>query len=130
MAEITEEFSARGTYSWMSKNVITGLPTIGDLTLSAPRHKGAVAVRYQRAETGFTANAGVRTVGTFPVAGLISGRVSTYTLFDVGVGYRIPGTTDVTIFLTGQNVLDNRHREFVGAPELGRLVTTRLAVNF
>lgn len=131
VAEITEEFTARGTYSWMSKNVIAGLPTIGDLTLSAPRHKGAFAVRYHRAETGFTANAGVRTVGTFPVAaGLFNGRVSTYTLFDAGVGYRLPWTTDVTLFLTGQNVFDNRHREFVGAPELGRLVTTRLSVSF
>ncbi|MFB3113269.1 MAG: TonB-dependent receptor domain-containing protein, partial [Gemmatimonadales bacterium] len=130
VAEITEEFSARGTYSWMSRNMIMGLPTIGDLTLGAPRHKGAFAVRYQRAETGFTANAGVRAVGTFSVAGLISGRVSTYTLFDAGVGYRIPGTTDITLFLTGQNILDNRHQEFVGAPELGRLVTTRLSMNF
>lgn len=130
VAEITEEFTARGTYSWMSRNMIMGLPTIGDLTLGAPRHKGAVAVRYRRAETGFTANAGVRTVGTFSVAGLISGRVSTYTLFDASVGYRLPWTTDVTLFLTGQNVFDNRHREFVGAPELGRLVTTRLSVSF
>jgi iron complex outermembrane receptor protein len=131
VAEITEEFTARGTYSWMSKNVITGLPTIGDLTLGAPRHKGAFAVRYHRADAGFTANAGVRTVGTFPVgAGLYSGRVSTYTLFDAGVGYRIPGATNVALFLTGQNVLDNRHQEFVGAPELGRLVTTRLSVTF
>ncbi len=130
VADITEEFSARGTYSWMSRNVIMGLPTIGDLTLGAPRHKGAFAVRYHRAETGFTANAGVRAVGTFSVAGLISGRVSTYTLFDAGVGYRIPGTTDITLFLTGQNVFDNRHQEFVGAPELGRLVTTRLSMNF
>ena len=130
VAEITEEFTARGTYSWMSKNVIMGLPTIGDLTLGAPRHKGAVAVRYHRAETGFTANAGVRTVGTFSVAGLISGQVTTYTLFDASVGYRLPWTTDVTLFLTGQNVFDSRHREFVGAPELGRLVTTRLSVSF
>ncbi len=128
VAEITEEFTARGMYSWMSKNVITGLPTIGDLTLGAPRHKGAVAVRYHRAEAGFTANAGVRTVGTFPVAGLISGRVSTYTLFDAGIGYRLPWSADVTLFLTGQNLLDDRHQEFVGAPELGRLVTIRLSV--
>jgi iron complex outermembrane receptor protein len=131
VADITKEFSARGTYSWMSKNVITGLPTIGDLTLSAPRHKGAVAVRYHRAETGFTANAGIRTVGTFPVAaGLFNGRVPTYTLVDASVGYRLPWTTDITLFLTGQNVFDNRHQEFVGAPELGRLVTTRLSVSF
>ena len=130
VADITQELTARGTYSWMSRNMIMGLPTIGDLTLGAPRHKGAFALRYHRAETGFTANAGVRAVGTFDVAGLLSGQVSTYTLIDVGVGYRIPGTTDVTVFLTGQNVLDNRHREFAGAPDLGRLVTTRLAVRF
>ena len=41
-------------------------------------------------------------------------------------GTPVPSVPGVHLTLTAKNVLGNEHREFVGAPELGRFVTVRL----
>ena len=50
---------------------------------------------------------------------------------DVGAGYDLgrfaPG---MSIDVTVQNLLDNEHREFIGAPLLGRLALARLNYTF
>ncbi len=57
--------------------------------------------------------------------------MESYFLLDIGAGYNfeksIPGLRfDFTI----QNIVDNVHREFVGAPQLGRMGLGRLTYSF
>ena len=60
-------------------------------------------------------------------SGIFTGTIDSYFLLDLGLGYDlrrlIPG---LRIDVLAQNVLNNRHREYIGAPKMGRLVTTRL----
>jgi outer membrane receptor protein involved in Fe transport len=67
----------------------------------------------------------------FPQAtGVFVGDVPGYTLLDATVGYRVPRLRGATVTLSATNVLDRRHRELIGAPELGRLVLLRLRYDF
>lgn len=76
----------------------------------------------------FNVNASGRYTEGFPVvSGPYIGDLESYFLLDVGAGYdfarTLPGLRfDVTV----QNVLDNEHREFIGAPLLGRMAMARL----
>jgi len=56
--------------------------------------------------------------------------VDAYTVFDTNVAYRLPMMPGATLSLTGTNIFDNLHQEFIGAPELGRLLMLRLQYEF
>ena len=48
-------------------------------------------------------------------------------LLDLGLGYDLRRLTPgLRIDVLAQNVLNNEHREYIGAPKMGRLITTRL----
>jgi iron complex outermembrane receptor protein len=71
-------------------------------------------------------------VKDFPVAsGPYVGNVESYNLVDIGAGYDLgkyaPG---MSIDAMVQNVFNNEHREFVGAPKIGRLALARLNYTF
>ncbi|MEZ4699406.1 MAG: TonB-dependent receptor [Rhodothermales bacterium] len=97
------------------------------LALNAPSFKFKLGGEY-RLPGGFSVNASGRYNKGFPVrAGLLTGRVDPYFLLDLGFGQdfsdRVPGLRmDVMV----QNALKNEHREFVGAPRIGRLTQLRL----
>jgi iron complex outermembrane receptor protein len=63
-------------------------------------------------------------------SGAFVGRVAGYGLADVGFAYRPSFATHVMLAVFAQNALDNRHREFVGAPALGRLVMAQTQYSF
>ncbi len=98
-----------------------------ELALNAPALKGSAGFRYTM-ESGLTFNAAGRYTDGFPVrSGPYAGDVDSYFLLDVGVGYDLgdvaPG---LRIDFSVSNVLDKFHREFVGAPEMGRMGMGRL----
>jgi len=43
---------------------------------------------------------------------------------------RVPGSNDVTLSVSAQNLLDKKHQEFVGVPSLGRFIMTQLRYSF
>jgi hypothetical protein len=45
-------------------------------------------------------------------------------------GVPIPGRNGISLFVSASDLLDRRHREFVGSPEIGRLLMTRLRAVF
>ena len=66
-------------------------------------------------------------------SGAYVGTVGSYTSVDAAVEYDLPLNNPAfkaTLSMNGSNILDDRHQEFVGAPEIGRLVTGGLTVNF
>jgi iron complex outermembrane receptor protein len=60
-------------------------------------------------------------------SGVYTGAVESYFLVDLNLGYDFQNTIPgLSLNVTAQNIFDNVHREFVGAPQLGRLVLGRL----
>ena len=97
------------------------------LALNAPTLKGSAGFKYDFG-SGLSVNAAGRYTDGFPVlSGPYVGDVDSYVLLDVGAGYDMakfqPG---LRIDLQISNALDNMHREFVGAPQMGRMGSARL----
>ncbi|MGH7494387.1 MAG: TonB-dependent receptor domain-containing protein [bacterium] len=102
-----------------------------ELALNAPKFKAKGGFSYN-IPLGFGFNAAGRYSKGFPVrSGPYIGDVESYFLLDVGAGYDLgryaPGMSfDVMV----QNLLDKEHREFIGAPKIGRLALARLNYTF
>lgn len=123
--------TARGSYSWLSRNRVLVGAARDTFVLGVPRHKGSVELKGGSAAGGLTVAAVYRWVEGFPVhTGVYVGEVGSYDLVDARVGFRVPGLSRATLLLEGTNLLDHRHQEFVGAPAVGRLIVTRLRTEF
>lgn len=81
---------------------------------------------------GLSVNLAGRYTEGFPVrSGPYEGDVENYFLLDVGAGYDFERmASGLRLDVTVQNVLDNHHREFIGAPRMGRLAMARLTYTF
>ncbi|NIR52545.1 TonB-dependent receptor [candidate division KSB1 bacterium] len=97
------------------------------VALNAPSFKTKFGFNY-RVPFGVSVNASARYIEGFPVeSGPYVGDIDDYFLLDLGFGYDLgrfaPGAR--FDFLV-QNALDNDHREFIGAPEIGRFAMARI----
>ncbi|MDA0875035.1 MAG: TonB-dependent receptor [Bacteroidetes bacterium] len=97
------------------------------LALNAPTLKGAAGFKYDFG-SGLSVNAAGRYTDGFPIlSGPYIGDLDSYFLLDVGAGYDMakvqPG---LRIDLQISNALDNMHRQFIGAPQMGRMGSARL----
>ena len=61
-------------------------------------------------------------------SGVYIGEVPSYAILDLTGSWR--ATPNMTISAVVQNVLDDKHREFVGVPEIGRLGLLRVTRTF
>lgn len=97
------------------------------VALNAPTLKGRLGFNY-KLDAGLSFNASGRYTEGFPVrSGPYVGDVDSYFLLDVGMGYDLASYAPGLRFDLGvSNALDNRHREFVGAPQLGRMAMAKL----
>ncbi len=103
---------------------------VDDIALNAPGNKAGMAVQYHFRQ-GLNTELRSRYVEGFPMkAGVYIGDVQTYTIFDVNLAYNLPFTKNTRVTLSGLNLFDKKHREFIGAPILGRLVLARLTQTF
>jgi iron complex outermembrane receptor protein len=128
---LTERLRLGGNYSWLHKNEYSDIAVIGDVVLSVPENKGAAYLGYRDQENGFNCILQGRAVESFRVvSGVYRGRVESYAVLDVNVGYRLPGARHVLISIHADNLLDNRHREYIGAAELGRIIVGRMQIDF
>ncbi len=95
------------------------------LALNAPTFKAKFGARYAKAGS-FSAGFSARYNEEFPVqSGPYIGTVPSYFLLDLSAGYDF-ADIGLRLDVTVQNVLDEVHREFVGAPQLGRVGMARL----
>jgi len=127
-------YSVAGNYSWVNKDLFskTEVGGLSDVTLNAPANKAMLALRYNNnTPQPYGWELRGRYVAGFPVlSGVYNGNVPTYTLLDANVAIRVPTTKDVTLSVSGQNLLDKKHQEFVGVPALGRFFMTQLRYSF
>jgi iron complex outermembrane receptor protein len=114
--------------NFFSREEVGGL---SDVALNAPKNKATLGVAYREQPTGFTIDLRGRWSEEFPMnSGVFVGTVESYTVLDASAAYRFPFAQNTILSLNVQNVFNDRHREFVGAPELGRLLLTQLQVTF
>jgi iron complex outermembrane receptor protein len=129
--DITDTFTTFGNVSYVSDDFFDNeeldeTDTSLSLALNAPAFKTKGGFDYGL-PPGFSVGATVHYVDGFPVrSGPYVGDVQSYTLLDVRAAYNVPAVPGLSLTVTGKNVLDNRHREFVGAPPLGRMLMGRL----
>ena len=129
---VSDRFDIFGNLSWVSDDLFDA-EALGEenpdlfVALNAPKFKSRLGFQY-RTTAGVSFGAAGRYSDGFPVnSGPYNGRVDNYFLMDLSAGYDFaryaPGLRfDVTV----QNVFDEDHREFVGAPRLGRMGIARL----
>ncbi|MEX2526024.1 MAG: TonB-dependent receptor [Gemmatimonadota bacterium] len=133
---LTDALSLQGSYSWVNDDCFSfsgdeECRSAQDIALNAPQNKGAAALRYQAIRSGVTVEGRVRFTQGFPMnSGVYIGDVEGYTVFDANLGYRIPMLPSTTVTVSATNITDNQRREFVGAPEVGRMVLLRLQYGF
>ncbi len=129
---VSDRFDVFGNLSWVSDDLFDAEEVGEDnpdlfVALNAPKFKTRLGFQY-RTPAGLSFGAAARYSDGFPVnSGPYSGRVDDYFLMDLSAGYdfarHAPGLRfDVTV----QNVFNEDHREFVGAPRLGRMGIARL----
>jgi iron complex outermembrane receptor protein len=130
---VTDRVSFNGAYSFVNKNFFprSEVGGVSDVALNAPKNKAALGVAYREQPTGISVDVRGRWIDDFPMnSGVFVGTVESYTVVDASVAYRIPFAQNTIVSVNVQNLFDDRHREFVGAPELGRLVLGQVQVTF
>ena len=133
---VTDRLRINGNYSFVSDDCFdeegdgscTGLQ---DIALNAPRNKGSFGFTFDDRAAGFTLQGRMRMTNGFPMnSGVYIGEVTGYEVVDASISYELPFRRGTRLSVTANNVLDNMHREFVGAPEVGRLLLLRVQYDF
>ena len=132
----TDRLRINGTYSFQSDecfdfNEDGNCTSTDDIALNAPSHKGSLGLTFDDRASGLSLNGRVRMTTAFPMnSGVYVGDVDGYAVVDAGVSYRLPFQPSARVSLSASNLLNNLHQEFIGAPELGRLVLARVRYDF
>jgi iron complex outermembrane receptor protein len=141
-ALLSDSWSVTGTLSLVNDNVFE-TEKGEQVTLNAPKTKGAIGLQYRGVTNGLNAELRARFNDEFPVrSGVYIGTkcigetrdeiedcVKSYTLVDLLLGYRLP-FRGASIQLSVQNVLDEDYRSFPGVPTIGRMALLRLKYEF
>ncbi len=132
--DVSDRVTVLGTGGWISKTEFTKIPSgVGPLRINAPQHKASLAVRYRDEARGWSGEVRGRYTDAFKVnSGVYVGNVPVNALMDVMVSWRPPVAVGrgVTLSLTATNVLNSEVPTFVGVPNVGRLILTRLQYLF
>lgn len=132
----TDRLSFTGSYSHVSEECFDfdedgGCSSARDIALNAPANKGALGIRWDDKVSGISIDGRIRMTEEFRMnSGVYIGTVEGYHSIDLNVGYQLPFATGATLTFTATNVTDNVHREFVGVPQIGRLMLVRLLYEF
>ena len=129
----TDEISLFGNISWINDDFFDAEELEEDgtdlsLALNAPTFKAKFGGSYND-PSGVSINASGRYIKGFPVAsGPYIGDLDNYFLIDLGAGYVFGQGLRLDVGVS--NLLDDDHREFIGAPKLGRVAMGRVTYTF
>ncbi len=135
---LSPALSLEGAYSYVSEECFDFLLTeptdcsdLDDISLNVPKTRSSFSVRYQGPDSGFSAEARMRRLrGFYANAGVYAGDVEGYAVLDARIQLPIPSLPRTSAEITATNLLDDLHQEFIGAPEIGRLVVASLTYAF
>jgi iron complex outermembrane receptor protein len=127
----TDNLEFSGSYSFVDDNFFENLGGIDDVTLNAPKHKVKVGADYRMPQYDLRLGARLRYNGEFPMdSGVYVGAVDSYTTLDLSARYELPFAEGLYLLANIDNALDDNHRAFIGAPEVGRLTYLQLGLDF
>ncbi|MYH47990.1 MAG: TonB-dependent receptor [Gammaproteobacteria bacterium] len=132
---LSDQLSLNGNFSWKSAECFNSTDDdcndIEDVALNAPSHNGSLGFTYANQGSGFSAQGRVRMTAGFPInSGTYIGVIDGYQVMDASVSYRLPFQPGTTLSVTGNNLFDSNHTEFIGAAPLGRFVMFRVRHDF
>jgi iron complex outermembrane receptor protein len=132
----TEELSLFGNLSFVSDDFFDNTEleetnTALAVALNSPAFKLKLGGSYMHA-SGFSVNLAGRYTDGFPVeSGPYVGNVESSFKVDVGAGYDFSGQFEgLRLDVNIANALNDEHREFIGAPRIGRQGLARLTFSF
>ena len=128
---LNSSLSFGANYSFVSKDLFEDVEGLGDIALNAPKNKFGASVQYFNADLGLGVGLRTRFVAGFPVrSGVYIGDIESYYTIDLNAGYELPIGPRPRLSFTVQNLLNRRHQQFIGSPEIGRLSMVRLTQTF
>ncbi|RKU22801.1 hypothetical protein C6500_03025 [Candidatus Poribacteria bacterium] len=128
---LSPSLSFGANYSFVSKDLFEDVDGLGDIALNAPKNKFGASIQYLNADLGLGVGLRMRYVAGFPVrSGVYIGDLESYYTIDLNAGYDLPIGPRPRFSLTVQNLLNRRHQQFIGSPEIGRLSMVRLTQTF
>ncbi|MFQ5689044.1 MAG: TonB-dependent receptor domain-containing protein [Gemmatimonadota bacterium] len=130
---LNDNWEFEGSASFVNKDsFVAGTGTDSEVVpLNAPTVKGAAALRYRQGETGLNGQIRFRHANGFDAnSGVFVGKVNDHQVFDLSLGYKLPGFNGVALQVDVQNLFDEEYSSFVGAPSLGRFTLVRLRYDF
>lgn len=133
---VTDRLRISANYSFLNEDCFSDddgedCSGLHDIALNAPRSKGSFGFTFDDRALGFTLQGRVRMTDDFPMnSGVYIGEVTGYEVVDAAIGYELPFRRGTRLSLTANNILNKMHREFVGAPEVGRLLLLRVQYDF
>ena len=127
----SDQWSLTGSYSYVDNTLFEKVDGIADIALNAPGNKYKLGTSYTLDQPQLTLGAQWRYVGAFrQESGVFVGDVDAYSLLDLNASCLLPFGSNLRLGVDVSNALDTKHRTFIGAPEIGRLVFGQLGVAF
>ena len=135
---LSPALTLRGDYRYVTEEcfdflagVATDCSDLEDISLNVPKTRSGFAIRHGQPDSGLYAEARLRRQRGFHAnAGVFAGDVEGYTVLDAQLRVPVPGLERASAGIMATNLLDDRHQEFVGAPEIGRLIVASLNYAF
>jgi outer membrane receptor for ferrienterochelin and colicins len=130
---LSDRFSVIGTYSWVSDvvfpEIVSGIDT---LLLNSPDHKATLTGRYRDEAIGVSFELRGRYQNAYSVnSGVYVGDVPVNAFLDASFAWRLPiQGQNVTWSISGTNITNNKRITFVGTPEIGRMLLTKVQYTF
>jgi len=124
-----EYWTLSANHSYRSKNLFkSNQVNLADVPFNAPKNRFGASIKYDHAKWGIDATLRMRVTGKmFASAGSQgAGDIEGYTVFDLSGGYKLPFDRRLKVSFSIQNVLNNKHVEFIAVPEVGRFGMVRL----
>jgi iron complex outermembrane receptor protein len=142
--QVNDRWMLAAQYSHIGQNVF---PTIGGATnalmSNSPKHRASTTATYTNDASGWSFNSTVRYADAFPVnsglfnsfnpnptGGAAYAPIPASTLIDVGASWRLPFAQNMNWSVNVSDLLDTRVATFVGVPQIGRLIATRIRYTF
>lgn len=133
-AEVTlsDNLKVFGNYSWLSESLFDAValgesnPSLS-LSMNTPQNKFKAGFDYST-PSGFSVGMRGRYLDAYRVVeGTIAADIDAFFVLDAHLGYDLNNSvTGLRLDVTGQNILNNEHREWANAPKLGRMFLARL----
>lgn len=135
-AQVTQDFSVIGAYSYMESEVLRGAlydgaSLKGNEFATAPKHSGSLWGYYSIPGTDVSVGLGARYVGAYYMDAANTKKSDGTTLFDAALNYQIAKGTDLALNVS--NLFDEQHVVGSGTANYynpGREVTARLSYSW